>query len=64
MTQKGFNSLVVLVSWELRKHWNACIFENVRPDAQVVVQAVAAKGHLWGLAGAKALQELVLRASS
>jgi hypothetical protein len=53
--RKGFNSPVILVSWELWKHRNACIFENIRPNAQLVVQAVATEGHLWCLAGAKAL---------
>ncbi|WVZ85145.1 hypothetical protein U9M48_032096, partial [Paspalum notatum var. saurae] len=58
--RKGFNSLVILVSWELWKHRNAYIFENIRPNAQLVVQTVATEGHLWCLAGAKALQYLVL----
>jgi hypothetical protein len=58
--RKGFNSVVVLVSWELWKHRNACFFDRVRPDAHVVVQSVAADGHLWCLAGARALQDLVV----
>ena len=52
--------MVVLVSWELWKHRNACFFDRVRPDAHVVVQSVAADGHLWCLAGARALQDLVV----
>ncbi|WVZ80002.1 hypothetical protein U9M48_027520 [Paspalum notatum var. saurae] len=62
--RKGFNSLVILVTWELWKHQNACIFENVRPDARQVVQAVIEEGHVWCLAGARALQDLVLRVGS
>jgi hypothetical protein len=30
------------------------VFERVRPDAHVVVQSVAADGHLWCLTGASA----------
>jgi hypothetical protein len=62
--RKGFNSLVILVCWELWKHRNACVFEKIRSDAHVVVQSVVAEGHLWCLAGAKALQELIGRISS
>jgi hypothetical protein len=62
--RKGFNSLVILVCWELWKHRNACVFEKIRPDAQVVFQSVVAEGHLWCLARAKALQELVTRIGS
>ncbi|WVZ79973.1 hypothetical protein U9M48_027494 [Paspalum notatum var. saurae] len=62
--RKGFNSLVILVSWELWKHRNACVFKKLRPDAQVVYRSVVAEGHLWCLAGAKGLQELVARIGS
>ncbi|WVZ89536.1 hypothetical protein U9M48_035920, partial [Paspalum notatum var. saurae] len=57
--RKGFNSLVVLVSWELWKHRNACVFEGASPDLQTVLHSVAAKGHLWCLSGASAFQDLV-----
>ncbi|WVZ62647.1 hypothetical protein U9M48_012367, partial [Paspalum notatum var. saurae] len=50
---RGFNFLVILVTWELWKHRNACIFENVKPDAWMVVQAVVDEGYLWCLAGGK-----------
>lgn len=60
--RKGFNSFVILVLWEIWKHRNACVFKNVRLDAQKVVHVVAAEGHLC-LVGASALQDLVLRAS-
>ncbi|WVZ86079.1 hypothetical protein U9M48_032920 [Paspalum notatum var. saurae] len=56
--RKGFNSLVILVCWELWKHRNACVFEKIRPDAQIVFQSVVAEGHLWCLAEASALQDL------
>ncbi|WVZ52503.1 LOW QUALITY PROTEIN: hypothetical protein U9M48_003556 [Paspalum notatum var. saurae] len=62
--RKGFNSLVLLVSWELWKHRNACVFEKVRLDAQAVMHSLAAEGHLWCLAGSSALHDLVVRAAS
>jgi hypothetical protein len=62
--RKGFNSLAILVCWELWKHRYACVFEKIRPYAHVVIQSVVAEGHLWCLAGAKALQELVGRIGS
>jgi hypothetical protein len=40
------------------------VFEKIRSDAHVVVQSVVAEGHLWCLAGAKALQELAGRIGS
>ncbi|WVZ52504.1 hypothetical protein U9M48_003557 [Paspalum notatum var. saurae] len=59
--RKGFNSLVILVSWELWKHRNACVFDGVRPQAQTVLTQVAAEGHLWCLARALGLHDLLLR---
>ena len=62
--RKGFNSLVILVSWELWKHRNACVFDGVRPQAQTVLTHVAAEGHLWCLAGASGLHDLLLRSAA
>jgi hypothetical protein len=59
--RKGFNSLVIIVAWELWKHSNACVFQGTRPAVQSVVLAVMAEGRLWCLAGAAALQVLFLR---
>ncbi|WVZ53201.1 hypothetical protein U9M48_004174 [Paspalum notatum var. saurae] len=58
--RKGFNSLVILVSWELWKHRNACVFEGVRPDVRAVLFAIVSEGQLWCRAGAVGLQELSL----
>jgi hypothetical protein len=55
LVRKGFNSLVILVDWELWKHRNAIVFQSVRPDVQSVVSAVVTEGHMWCLAGASAL---------
>ncbi|WVZ49513.1 hypothetical protein U9M48_000862 [Paspalum notatum var. saurae] len=60
--RKGFNSLVILVSWELWKHRNACVFEGARPHLQTVLTTMASEGLLWCRAGASGLQELLLRA--
>ncbi|WVZ63564.1 LOW QUALITY PROTEIN: hypothetical protein U9M48_013187, partial [Paspalum notatum var. saurae] len=54
--RKGFNSLVILILW---KH--TCVFDSVQPQAQAVLSQVAAKGHMWCLAGAAGLQRLLLR---
>jgi hypothetical protein len=59
--RKGFNSLVILLAWELWKHSNACVFLGTRPAVQNVVLAIMAEGRLWCLAGAASLQVLFLR---
>jgi hypothetical protein len=65
MERKGFNSLVILVAWELWKHRNAIVFQGVRPDVQSVVSEVVTEGHhLWCLVGASALHDLALKAGS
>jgi hypothetical protein len=51
--KKGFNSLSILVSWELWKHRNRCVFDGARPDLVVALQDVPSEGVLWCLAGAK-----------
>jgi hypothetical protein len=55
--KKEHNSLIILVSWEVWKHHNACVFEGARPyrGILVVLQAVANESSLWSLAGATAL---------
>lgn len=59
--RNGLNSLIILVAWEVWKHCNACVFDNVRPNIQEVLRSVNTEGGLWCLAGASKLQELVLR---
>jgi hypothetical protein len=44
--RKGFNSLVILIAWELWKHRNAFVFKGTRPTVQSVVLAVMAEGRL------------------
>ncbi|KAJ1283975.1 hypothetical protein BS78_03G168900 [Paspalum vaginatum] len=45
--KKGFNTLIILVTWELWIHRNACVFEGARPCVQAVLQAVSASSTLW-----------------
>jgi len=59
--RKGLNSLILLVAWEIWKHRNACVFEGAVPCVQQVRRAVVEEGSVWCLAGASALQDLLLR---
>jgi hypothetical protein len=59
--RKGFNSLVILVTWEIWKHRNACVFDDFRPQMQSILASVAAEGQLWCMVGASGLRELLLR---
>ncbi|CAN6231704.1 unnamed protein product [Urochloa humidicola] len=59
--RKGLNSLIILVAWEVWKHRNSCVFDGARPCIQEVLRAVQAEGNLWCSAGARKLQELLLR---
>jgi len=59
--REGLNSLIILVAWELWKHWNACVFEGARLRLEAVLQAIVYESSLWCSAGALALQELLSR---
>jgi hypothetical protein len=59
--RKGLNSLIILVAWEIWKHHNACVFEGVVPRTQRVQSVVIEEGSVWCLAGASAMQDLLLR---
>jgi hypothetical protein len=59
--RKGLDSLIILVAWEFWKHRNACVFRGVVPCTQRVQSAVIEEGSVWCLAGALALQDLLLR---
>jgi hypothetical protein len=61
LTSTNTNSLVILVSWELWKHLNACVLEGNRPNVQAVPLSVSGEGRMWCLAGASRLQELIPR---
>jgi hypothetical protein len=53
--RKGLNSLIILVTWEIWKHRNACVLDHVRPNTQEVLRAVDIEGSLWCMAGASNL---------
>ncbi|WVZ58587.1 hypothetical protein U9M48_008845, partial [Paspalum notatum var. saurae] len=57
--RKGFNTLFILVTWELWKFRNSCVFEGCQPCVQRVIQRIEEEGLLWCKAGASKLQELV-----
>ena len=59
--KEGFNSLAILVAWEIRKHMNYCLFNDSNPNIKVVLRALTYECILWCLAKAKGLQELLAR---
>jgi hypothetical protein len=59
-SKKSLNSLIILVAWEIWKHRNACVFEGGVPCTQRVQSVVIEEGSVWCLAGASALQDLLL----
>jgi hypothetical protein len=61
--KKGLNSLIILVTWEIWKHRNSCVFEGARPSVQVLLQQVSSECVLWCSAGATKLKELLARLS-
>ena len=62
--RNGLNSLIILVSWEVWKHRNSCVFEGTSPNIQVLLQSVGDECSLWCMAGASNLQELLIRLPS
>jgi hypothetical protein len=61
--EKGLNSLIILVTWEIWKHRNSCVFKGARPSVQVLLQQVSSECVLWCSAGATKLKELLSRSS-
>ncbi|KAG2565174.1 hypothetical protein PVAP13_7NG025168 [Panicum virgatum] len=59
--RKGLNSLIILVTWEIWKHRNACVFKGSRPSVQLLLQTVSSECVLWCMAGASKLKELLDR---
>jgi len=59
--RKGLNSLIILVTWEIWKHRNACVFQGSRPSVQLLLQTVSSECVLWCMAGASKLKELLDR---
>ena len=59
--RRGLNSLIILVTWEIWKHRNACVFEGARPSVQLLLQTMSSECALWCMAGASKLKELLDR---
>jgi hypothetical protein len=39
-SEKGFNSLVILVAWWFWKHRNACVFYGASPNISAILQNI------------------------
>jgi hypothetical protein len=44
---KGLNSLIILVSWEIWKHQNSCVFEGILLNIQALLRNVSDECCLW-----------------
>jgi hypothetical protein len=51
-------ALVVLGSWGIWKHKNACVFEEANPSVSVLLRCFEDERHLWCFAGAHKLGAL------
>lgn len=56
--RKGFNTVIIMGSWLLWKHRNACVFEGARPNVNALVHLFRDEQHLWCIAGARGLRAL------
>lgn len=52
--------IVILGSWIIWKHRNACIFEGARPCISNALGAFEEEQHLWCMDGARGLHRLAL----
>ena len=53
--KKGFNSLVILVAWQIWKHRNTCVFEAASPYISKILHDIHDEAVLWGMAGGRGL---------
>jgi len=58
---KGLNSFIILVSWEVWKHRNSCVFEGATPNVNLLLQTVGDECALCCMAGASKLNEFLMR---
>uniref|UniRef100_A0A453DYT1 Reverse transcriptase zinc-binding domain-containing protein n=2 Tax=Aegilops tauschii subsp. strangulata TaxID=200361 RepID=A0A453DYT1_AEGTS len=54
--RKGFRTMLLLITWELWKERNACVFRGKMPQTEDVQRAIRGTLELWRLAGARCLQ--------
>ncbi|CAN6281013.1 unnamed protein product [Urochloa humidicola] len=57
--QKGFNSIVILVSWELWKYRNRCVFDGIQPSLMNILSVIRDAVHSWDIAGARGVAYLL-----
>ena len=50
--RKGFDSLVLLLTWKLRLERNSRMFEGKTSTVPALCSSIANEAHLWKLAGA------------
>lgn len=55
ITKKGFDVLVLLISWMLWKERNRRVFDAKSTTSQYLAIAISAEGNLWLQAGYRAL---------
>jgi len=53
--KNGLNTMIILGSWILWKHRNACVFEGSHPCITRTLEEFRNEYHLWCLAGARGL---------
>ncbi len=49
--RSSFDSLVLLVSWQLWKERNSRVFDSALASVAVVLESIRSEGQLWSLAG-------------
>ncbi|TVU49279.1 hypothetical protein EJB05_00585, partial [Eragrostis curvula] len=57
--KRGFNTLVMLVSWAIWKRRNRCIFDGASPQPGAIISDIAEEASLWRMAGVMRLGELM-----
>ena len=59
--KKATASVLMLVMWEVWKERNARVFRNTASPTTIIVAKIKEEAHLWALAGANHLSELMSR---
>ncbi|TVU32861.1 hypothetical protein EJB05_24623, partial [Eragrostis curvula] len=57
--KRGFNTLVMLVSWEIWKQRNRCVFDGARLDPLAILRHIEQEAVAWKRAGAKRLADML-----
>ena len=60
----GFDSVVLLVAWSIRKERNRRVFEDFRSSTLEVVRSIVEEGQLWVSAGFRAMEVIVAQSLS